>query len=176
MKMLWGMVKLEFLHKYNFMKKFFFIAALVFIDQISKYQVIQKFSIGESLNLLPILDIYLILNTGVAFSLFDDGGSFGRWLLVFLVFLVCLYLIYILLTESLNNLESTALIMILSGGLGNLIDRSFRGHVIDFIHFYYDTYSFYIFNFADTFITIGVIIYILDIVIQKFRANGNKTS
>ena len=69
-----------------------------------------------------------------------------------------------------------ALIMILSGGLGNLIDRSIRGHVIDFIHFYYETYSFYIFNFADTFITIGVIIYFLDIVIQKLKTNGNKTS
>jgi signal peptidase II len=158
------------------MKKFFFLLSLISIDQLSKYQVLQNLSLGESLNLLPILDIYLILNTGVAFSLFDDGGSFGRWLLVLLVFLVCLYLIYILITESLSSLESMALILILSGGLGNLIDRSFRGHVIDFIHFYYDTYSFYIFNFADTFITIGVIIYFLDIVIQKFRANGNKTS
>ena len=105
------------------MKKFFFLLSLIFIDQLSKYQVIQNLSLGESLNLLPILDIYLILNTGVAFSLFNDGGSFGRWLLVLLVFLVCLYLIYILITESLSNLESMALIMILSGGLGNLIDR-----------------------------------------------------
>ena len=59
------------------MKKFFFLLSLIFIDQLSKYQVIQNLSLSESLNLLPILDIYLILNTGVAFSLFDDGGSFG---------------------------------------------------------------------------------------------------
>ena len=116
------------------------------------------------------------LNTGIAFSLFDEGGDFGRWLLVLLVLLVCLYLFYILVTESLNRYESLALLMILSGGVGNLLDRAFRGHVVDFISFYYESYSFYIFNFADTFITIGVFIYILDIVISKSKTNGNKVS
>tara|TARA_Y100001936_G_C15894625_1_gene569910 strand:- start:253 stop:720 length:468 start_codon:yes stop_codon:yes gene_type:complete len=155
------------------MKQFSFLASLILIDQISKYLVIKNFSIGESLNLLPVLDVYLILNTGIAFSLFDDGGNFGRWLLVFLVSMVCVYLIYILATESLSKYESVAMILILSGGLGNLIDRVFRGHVIDFINFYYDNYSFYVFNFADTFITIGVIFYIFSMLNSKFTTNGN---
>tara|TARA_B100001113_G_scaffold352804_1_gene355176 strand:- start:2882 stop:3349 length:468 start_codon:yes stop_codon:yes gene_type:complete len=155
------------------MKQLSFLASLILIDQISKYLVIKNFSIGESLNLLPVLDVYLILNTGIAFSLFDDGGNFGRWLLVFLVSMVCVYLIYILATESLSKYESVAMILILSGGLGNLIDRVFRGHVIDFINFYYDNYSFYVFNFADTFITIGVIFYIFSMLNSKFTTNGN---
>tara|TARA_B100000965_G_scaffold100311_1_gene82253 strand:- start:412 stop:879 length:468 start_codon:yes stop_codon:yes gene_type:complete len=155
------------------MKQLSFLASLVLIDQISKYLVIKNFSIGESLNLLPVLDVYLILNTGIAFSLFDDGGNFGRWLLVFLVSMVCVYLIYILATESLSKYESVAMILILSGGLGNLIDRMFRGYVIDFINFYYDNYSFYVFNFADTFITIGVIFYIFSMLNSKFTTNGN---
>ena len=155
------------------MKQLSFLASLVLIDQISKHLVIKNFSIGESLNLLPVLDVYLILNTGIAFSLFDDGGNFGRWLLVFLVSLVCIYLIYILATESLSKYESVAMILILSGGLGNLIDRMFRGYVIDFINFYYDNYSFYVFNFADTFITIGVIFYIFSMLNSKFTTNGN---
>ena len=172
--MLWEMGRLEFSLSHNFyMKKFFFLASLVLIDQISKYLVAKYFTIGESLNLLPVLDIYLILNTGIAFSLFDDGGTSGRWLLVILVSLVCIYLIYILITESLSQYESIAMILILSGGIGNLIDRIFRGYVIDFINFYYDNYSFYIFNFADTFITIGVIIYIFAMLNSKFRTNGN---
>tara|TARA_Y100001970_G_scaffold34315_1_gene42568 strand:- start:1811 stop:2278 length:468 start_codon:yes stop_codon:yes gene_type:complete len=155
------------------MKQLSFLASLILIDQISKYLVIKNFSIGESLNLLPVLDVYLILNTGIAFSLFDDGGNLGRWLLVFLVSMVCVYLIYILATESLSKYESVAMILILSGGLGNLIDRVFRGHVIDFINFYYDNYSFYVFNFADTFITIGVIFYIFSMLNSKFTTNGN---
>ena len=158
------------------MKKIILLVSLIFTDQLSKYLIVKNFSIGESLNLLPILDIYLIFNTGIAFSLFDDGGDLGRWILVTLVLFVCLYLVYILVFETLNKHESLALLFILSGGIGNLIDRGFRGHVIDFINFYYENYSFYIFNFADSFITIGVIIYILDIVISKLRLNGNKTS
>jgi lipoprotein signal peptidase len=55
------------------MKKVIFLLSLVSIDQLTKYLVLKNFLIGESLNLLPILDIYLILNTGIAFSLFDDG-------------------------------------------------------------------------------------------------------
>ena len=158
------------------MKKVIFLLSLILTDQLSKYLILKNFSIGESLNLLPILDIYLILNTGIAFSLFNDGGTFGRWILVFLVFLVCLYLVYILITEYLTKYESVALLMILSGGIGNLIDRTFRGYVVDFINFYYESYSFYIFNFADTFITIGVIVYLLDIFVSKSKKNGNQVS
>ena len=106
------------------MKKILFLLSLISIDQFTKYLVLKNFLIGESLNLLPILDIYLILNTGIAFSLFDDGGDLGRWLLVLLVLSVCLYLFYILVTESLNSYESLALLMILSGGVGNLLDLS----------------------------------------------------
>ena len=109
------------------MKKIILLVSLIFTDQLSKCLVVKNFSIGESLNLLPILDIYLIFNTGIAFSLFDDGGDLGRWILVALVSLVCLYLVYILVFETLNKYESLALLFILSGGIGNLIDRSFRG-------------------------------------------------
>ena len=158
------------------MIRILFVFFLILSDQISKALVVKNLSIGESLNILPIFDIFLILNTGIAFSLFDDGGSTGRWILVFLVFLVCLYLLYIIATENLNKYESLSLLMILSGGMGNLLDRAFRGHVIDFIHIYYETYSFYIFNLADTFITIGVMIYILNTVISYLNKNGNKAS
>ena len=149
---------------------------LVFADQISKYLIVQTLTLGETINVLPFLDFYLIFNTGIAFSFFDEGGELGRWILVFLVLLVCLYLVNVLISEELRKYETLALLMILSGGLGNLIDRVVWGHVIDFIHFYYENYSFYIFNLADTFITIGVIIYILDLLAMKLVSNANTTS
>ena len=158
------------------MNKVIFLIFLVIADQLSKYFVVKKLSIGESFNIFSFLDLYLILNTGIAFSFFDDGGVYGRWILVTLVLLVCVYLTYILFTEKLRKYESVALLMILSGGIGNLIDRTLSGHVIDFIHFYYLNYSFYIFNFADTFITIGVMIYILDLLMIKLNSDGNKAS
>ena len=149
---------------------------LVFADQISKYLIVQTLTLGETINVLPFLDFYLIFNTGIAFSFFDEGGELGRWILVFLVLLVCLYLVNVLISEELRKYETLALLMILSGGLGNLIDRVLWGHVIDFIHLYYENYSFYIFNLADTFITIGVIIYILDLLAMKLVSNANTTS
>ena len=158
------------------MKKVFFLILLVFADQISKYLIVQTLTLGETINVLPFLDFYLIFNTGIAFSFFDEGGELGRWILVFLVLLVCLYLVNVLISEELRKYETLALLMILSGVLGNLIDRVVWGHVIDFIHFYYENYSFYIFNLADTFITIGVIIYILDLLAMKLVSNANTTS
>lgn len=158
------------------MNKVIFLIFLVIADQLSKYFIVKKLSIGESFNIFSFLDLYLIFNTGIAFSFFDDGGVYGRWVLVTLVLLVCVYLTYILFTEKLRKYESVALLMILSGGIGNLIDRTLWGHVIDFIHFYYLNYSFYIFNFADTFITIGVMIYILDLLMVKLNSDGNKAS
>ena len=158
------------------MNKVIFLIFLVIADQLSKYFIVKKLSIGESFNIFSFLDLYLIFNTGIAFSFFDDGGVYGRWILVTLVLLVCVYLTYILFTEKLRKYESVALLMILSGGIGNLIDRTLWGHVIDFIHFYYLNYSFYIFNFADTFITIGVMIYILDLLMVKLNSDGNKAS
>ena len=152
------------------------MSLLVFADQISKYLIVQTLTLGETINVLPFLDFYLIFNTGIAFSFFDEGGELGRWILVFLVLLVCLYLVNVLISEELRKYETLALLMILSGGLGNLIDRVVWGHVIDFIHFYYENYSFYIFNLADTFITIGVIIYILDLLAMKLVSNANTTS
>ena len=158
------------------MNKVIFLIFLVIADQLSKYFIVKNLSIGESFNIFSFLDLYLILNTGIAFSFFDDGGVYGRWILVTLVLLVCVYLTYILFTEKLRKYESVALLMILSGGIGNLIDRTLWGHVIDFINFYYLNYSFYIFNFADTFITIGVMIYILDLLMVKLNSDGNKAS
>ena len=149
---------------------------LVFADQISKYLIVQTLTLGETINVLPFLDFYLIFNTGIAFSFFDEGGELGRWILVFLVLLVCLYLVNVLISEELRKYETLALLMILSGGFGNLIDRVLWGHVIDFIHLYYENYSFYIFNLADTFITIGVIIYIVDLLAMKLVSNANTTS
>ena len=158
------------------MKKVFFLILLVFADQISKYLIVQTLTLGETINVLPFLDFYLIFNTGIAFSFFDEGGELGRWILVFLVLLVCLYLVNVLISEEPRKYETLALLMILSGGFGNLIDRVLWGHVIDFIHLYYENYSFYIFNLADTFITIGVIIYILDLLAIKLVSNANTTS
>ena len=153
------------------------LLVLVITDQVSKFIALNNLILGQSTNLLPFFDLTLVFNTGVAFSLFSEGGDLGRWILVLLVLLVLLYLAYVLFKERLNDFESLSLLLILSGGMGNFLDRAFRGYVVDFIHLYYENYSFYVFNFADTYITIGVIIYIIGMIYQyKNKGNENQAS
>ena len=145
--------------KFSRIALIFFV--LVSLDQLSKFFITSSLIEGSSIELLPILNLTLIFNSGIAFSLFDDNGVWGRWVLVGLVTLVLLYLARILIKEkNLSSYESLALTLILSGGAGNLIDRIFIGHVVDFIHVFYQEYSFYVFNFADSYITIGVMLYL----------------
>ena len=75
-----------------------------------------------------------------------------------------------------NKFELFSLLFILSGGIGNLIDRFFLGYVIDFIHLNYQEYSFYLFNLADSWITIGVTLYIIYIFFFEKPKHANKTS
>ena len=157
--------------------KIIFLVVLLIADQASKLVALKNLILGQSVSVFPYFDLTLVFNTGVAFSLFSEGGALGRWLLVFLVFFVLIYLAYVLFKESLNDFESLSLLLILSGGMGNLLDRTFRGYVVDFIHLYYENYSFYVFNFADTYITIGVVTYIIGMIYQyKSKGNENQAS
>ena len=141
------------------------IILLVGIDQISKLLISSRLSLGESINLSPFLDFTLLHNTGIAFSFFSSGGDITRWLLVAVVVLVLSYMFLLIFRRnSLHYLEATSLVLIFSGGLGNLIDRVLLGYVVDFIHVYYKAYSFYVFNLADSFITLGIIVYLISFV------------
>ena len=139
----------------------FLIIFLVVLDQISKILISSYLSLGESLNLLPFLNFTLIHNSGIAFSFFDNGGNISRWLLVVAVSGILAYLLFLMYKiTSKNRLELMSFILIISGGLGNLVDRVFLGYVVDFVHVFYQDYSFYVFNMADSYITVGIILYL----------------
>ena len=139
----------------------FLIIFLVVLDQISKILISSYLSLGESLNLLPFLNFTLIHNSGIAFSFFDDGGNISRWLLVVAVSGILAYLLFLMYKiTSKNRLELMSFILIISGGLGNLVDRVFLGYVVDFVHVFYQDYSFYVFNMADSYITVGIFLYL----------------
>lgn len=139
--------------------KIILILILVLIDQISKYWILSFLELGESFNLLPFLDLTLIFNSGIAFGLLDNLGNLGSWLLYLLVTAIIIYFTYLTLKAE-SKTESLIMLLILSGGLGNVIDRTIHGYVVDFVHFNFNGYSFYVFNFADSLITVGAILYI----------------
>ena len=137
------------------------IILLVVLDQISKILISSYLSLGESLNLLPFLNFTLIHNEGIAFSIFDEGGYIGRWFLVIAISGILAYLLFLIYKKTPEHkLELMSLILIISGGLGNLVDRAFLGYVVDFVHVFYQDYSFYVFNMADSYITVGIILYL----------------
>ena len=132
----------------------FLIIFLVVLDQISKILISSNLALGESLNLLPFLNFTLIHNTGIAFSIFGGGGPILRWLLVIVVSAILAYLLFLIYKKTpKNRFELMSFILIISGGLGNLVDRVFLGYVVDFVHVFYQDYSFYVFNMADSYIT-----------------------
>ncbi len=140
---------------------FYLFIFLVFIDQFTKELVLNKFEIYESTNLLPFLDLTFVVNYGFAFGFLNEP-SINQIVVSIIIISIIFYFIY-LLVKTQDDLFRLSLVIILSGALGNFIDRIFRGFVIDFIDIYISEYHWPAFNFADSCITIGFIILMFNI-------------
>ena len=159
----------------DYLKKKFFINLLIIIiifslDRISKFYIILKSetNLSSSLYTSKFLNINLIWNEGIAFGLFSFNKNYLYNLLTILIVIV-IFIILIMIIKS-EGFKRYALSMIFGGALGNLYDRIFYSAVPDFIDFHIKDFHWFIFNVADIFITIGVIIMIL----SEFRGNELK--
>lgn len=150
------------------------VALAILMDQASKYWVETSLPLHQPVSLLPFLDLYRTYNTGIAFSMLS---SMSDWLLsVFTVIVVCFVLWLWSHTSRDRKLTQFGFALIVGGALGNLIDRTMLGHVIDFILVHHGTWSFAVFNLADTFISVGAGLVILDELIELKRNARNKTA
>lgn len=139
------------------MKKIIYTAiclGLVGLDQLTKWIITLTIPYGHA---VPVIDDFFaishVLNTGAAWGVFSDY----TWLLSCVTFIACLILGY-LIAVSTHKWFTASYIMILSGALGNLVDRVFREEVVDFFSFRFGTYDFPSFNVADICITCGCIL------------------
>lgn len=131
-------------------------------DQLSKAWIIQFFQDHFwPVDLLPFLRLVMTWNTGVSFGIFNDGGPWNAWLLSALAGLVSIVLL-VWLWRSKNTLICLSLGGIIGGAVGNLIDRIRFGAVADFIDVHAFGYHWPAFNVADSAITVGAILLILD--------------
>lgn len=136
---------------------------IVILDQLTKYWVSHQFSLYESLPIFPGFNLVYVHNTGAAFSFLSDAGGWQRWLFISLSSAVCIALIAWLKSHPASGVWlAVALALILGGAAGNLIDRVLFGYVIDFIDFYYKKWHWPAFNVADSAISIGVVMLIID--------------
>ena len=143
------------------------LIAIIFFDQISKYFIQQYFPKNSTYKLNNFLDIVNVHNSGISFGLFDNILSpFVISLIVALVMIFLFYWYFI----SKSILEKWGLMIILSGGSGNFIDRVTNNYVIDFISVHYKDYYWPAFNVADSAITVGIFILIISTYINyKYR-------
>lgn len=158
------------------MKKYFKIIILtillIIFDQVSKLFITNYFEVGDSLTIINnFLKFLYIKNTGAAFGLFMDN----IFILIIITNILLVYLIIELKKNINNKIFVISLSLIISGALGNLIDRIFRGYVVDFISFTLFNKEMAIFNIADIFITIGVTILLVRIFKEgKYERIRNK--
>ncbi len=139
---------------------------IVVLDQISKVWISASFDYGETLELLPVLNITLHHNTGAAFSFLAGAGGWQRWFFSALALAVSVTLvIWIRRLPPVQWLLGLSLALVLGGAVGNLCDRMLYGYVVDFISVHWQQHYFPTFNVADSAITVGAILMILDIFI-----------
>ena len=132
---------------------------LVSIDLFSKYRVFNFIELFQFIKITNFLDLAHIHNFGVSFGLFS--GIIPYYILVVIGLAVVFFLIYIFINSK-DILESWGLFIIICGAMGNIIDRFVNGYVIDFIYFHMNQFYWPAFNFADIYISIGIIMIILN--------------
>ena len=139
-------------------------AAVIVADQVVKSWIVHHLSLFERVRVLSVLDIILTYNTGAAFSFLSDAAGWQRWLFVLLALAVSAALIVWLrrLRARAHALLACGLAFIVGGALGNMTDRLRLGRVVDFVHVHWGDAYFPAFNVADSAITIGAVVLLID--------------
>ena len=136
---------------------------VIALDQATKFVVTRLLELYDRVEVLPVLDFTLLHNTGAAFSMLAGASGWQRWFFITLGCVVSLVLVlWIWRSPRGEKLLPLALALILGGALGNVVDRVFHGYVIDFIHAHWGAAYFPAFNIADSAITIGAGLLIVD--------------
>jgi signal peptidase II len=133
------------------------------LDQVTKQLAATNMDLGQSINVLSFFNITYVHNPGAAFSFLADQGGWQRWFVTAIAAIASVvFIVWLAKTPKQQKLLSVAFALMLSGAVGNLIDRVLFGYVIDFLDFYGFGYHFPAFNIADSMIFIGAALMILD--------------
>ena len=137
--------------------------ALVVLDQLTKQIIVSLFTLGESMVINSYLSWTYIQNTGAAFSILSDGGAIQRaFLLAVSLFISAMLMVWIHKTPAVRRQRLFGQFILLSGALGNLLDRAQYGYVVDFIDVHYQNYYWPVFNVADSLIFVGVVLLLFE--------------
>ena len=138
-------------------------ALVIVIDQATKRVVDTTMQLYQSIELIPCFQLTYLRNQGAAFSFLSGAGGWQRWFFIGLAIVASVFICFWLkkLDRS-QRWEAVAWSLVLGGALGNLIDRILYGYVIDFLDVYVGEWHWPAFNVADSAITVGVVMLLLD--------------
>ena len=154
------------------MLAFYAVLAIVcaVVDQWIKSMVVAGMALHERIDLMPFLSLYHTRNTGIAFSFLS---GFNDTLMIVLTGTVMVFIGWLAArTERRQHFARIGFALILGGALGNIIDRSLLGYVVDYVLFHTPSWSFAVFNLADAFITVGAGLVILQELIDWRRGDA----
>ena len=135
---------------------------VIVLDQLFKTMILGNYMLGESRTVTSFFNIVRVHNTGAAFNFLSNASGWQRWFFVGLGAVAAGFIVWMLKRHGGQRLFGWALALILGGAVGNVIDRLLHGHVIDFIQVHYAGWYFPSFNVADSAITVGATLLILD--------------
>ncbi len=137
-------------------------AVIVALDQATKALIQARFEYGERLAVTGFFDLVLVFNRGAAFSFLSEADGWQRGFFIAVAVAASVLIVYLLRKHAAERWFALGLALILGGALGNLWDRVVLGHVVDFLLFHYRGWHWPAFNVADSAITVGAAILIVD--------------
>ena len=141
--------------------------AVIVVDQVAKSLIQSHLKPGDEIPLLPVFSLVLTFNTGAAFSFLAGADGWQRWFFTAVAIAASVFIVW-LLDRGGHRLYLAGLALILGGAIGNLVDRLVLGHVVDFVLLHWRGWNYPAFNVADSAITIGAALLVLD----AFRAKS----
>ncbi len=135
----------------------------VLLDQLSKLWVAHDMQLYQSINVMPYVNLTYVHNTGAAFSFLSEAGGWQRWFFAALAIVISTVIaVWLSRLKAQETLMAVSLSLVLGGAIGNLIDRLAYGYVIDFLDVYIASWHWPAFNVADSAITLGVVLMLLE--------------
>lgn len=137
-------------------------AVVALLDQLSKQLVLRALQPADSIAVAPFVNLVLWFNRGAAFSFLSDGAGWQRLFLIGVALVAVVVIVWLLARHRAELLFCAGLALVLGGAIGNLWDRVLHGHVIDFVLLHAGGYHWPAFNLADSAITVGAAMIIID--------------
>ena len=139
------------------------LALLVFaLDQLTKSLILGAYALGDATEITGFFNIVRAHNTGAAFSFLASASGWQRWFFTAIGVAAALFIIWMLKSHPGQKMFSLAMALILGGAVGNVVDRVLHGYVVDFLDFHFGASHFPAFNLADSAITLGAVLLIVD--------------